>query len=45
MDVENHIRGAVVDLCIGMSPHVVKELVDLLLGVLSGSGLLSGNVG
>jgi hypothetical protein len=45
MDVENHIGGAVADLCIGMSPHVVKELVDLLLGILSRSGLLSGNVG
>ncbi len=45
MDVENHIRGTVVDLCIGMSPHVVKELVNSLLGVLSRSGLLSGDVG
>ncbi len=45
MDVENHIEGTVVDLCIGMNPHVVKGLVDLLLGVLSSSGLLSGNVG
>ncbi len=45
MYVENHIGGVVVDLCIGMSPHVVKELVDLLLGDLSRSGLLSGDVG
>ncbi len=39
MDVENHIGGAVADLCIGMSPRVVKLLVDSLLGVLSRSGL------
>jgi hypothetical protein len=45
MDVENHIGGLVADLCIGMSLHVVKELVDLLLGVHSRSGLLSGDVG
>ncbi len=45
MDVENHMGGAVADLCIEMSPHVVKELVPLLLGVLSRSGLLSGDVG
>ena len=44
MDVKNHIGGAVVDLGIGMSPHVVKELFDLLPGVLSRSGLLSGDV-
>ncbi len=45
MDIKNHIGGAVADLCIGMNPHVVKELFDLLLGVISRSGLLSGNVG
>jgi hypothetical protein len=39
MDVKNHIRGAVADLCIGMSPYVVKELVALLLGVLSRSAM------
>jgi hypothetical protein len=33
MDIENYIGGTVADLCIGMSPHVVKELVDLLLSV------------
>jgi hypothetical protein len=45
MDVENHIGGAVADLCIGMSPRIVKELVDSLLGVLSRCGLLSGAFG
>ncbi len=44
MDVKIHIGGTVADLCIRMSPHVVKELVISLLGVLSRSGLLSGNV-
>ena len=44
MDVENHIGGTVADLCIRMSPHVVKELAGLLLDVLSRSGLLSGDV-
>ncbi len=45
MGVDNHIGGRVVELCIGMSPHVVKELLNSLLGVLSRSGLLSGDVG
>ncbi len=45
MNVEDHIGGTVVDLCIEMSLHVDVELVDLLLGVLSRSGLLSDNVG
>jgi hypothetical protein len=45
MGVKNHIRGVVVDHCFGMSPHVVKELFDSLPGVLSRSGLLSGNIG
>ncbi len=44
MDIENQIGGAVADLCIRISPNVFKELVDLLLGVLSRSGLLSGDV-
>ncbi len=45
MDVKDHIGGTVADLCIGMSQYVVKELFNSLLGVLSRSGLLSGNVG
>ncbi len=45
MNAKNHIGGAEADLCIGMSSHVVKELFDLLPGVLSMSSLLSGNVG
>jgi hypothetical protein len=44
MGVKNHIQGTVADLCIGMSSHEVKELFDLLLGDLSKSGLLSGNI-
>ncbi len=44
MDVKNHIEGAAVDLCTMMSPQVVKELVNLLPGLLSRSGLLPGNV-
>ncbi len=44
MVVKNHIGGTVADLCIGMSPHVVKELFDTLPGVLNRSSLLSGNV-
>ncbi len=45
IDIKDHIRGAVAALCIRMSPHVGKELFDSLLGVLSRSGLLSGDVG
>ncbi len=44
MNVEDHIRGTVTTFSIGVCPPVVKELVDLFLGVLCGCSLLCGNV-
>jgi hypothetical protein len=44
MYVENHIGCTVSNCSIRMGPHVVKELANLFLGVLSGGRLLCGNV-
>jgi hypothetical protein len=44
MYVENHIGCTVSNRSIRMGPHVVEELVNLFLGVLSGGRLLCGNV-
>jgi hypothetical protein len=45
MYVENHIRCTVLNCSIRMGSHVVEELVNFFLGVLSGGQLLCGNVG
>ncbi len=45
VDVEYHVRGAVAYDGIGVSPHVIEELVDPSLGVFGWHRLLSGNVG
>jgi hypothetical protein len=44
MYVENHIGCLISNCSIRMSPHVVKELVNLFLDVLSVGQLLCGNV-
>ncbi len=44
VDVEYHVQGMVLYDCIGVSPHVIKELLNPFLGVLSWCRLLSSNV-
>ncbi len=45
MDVEDHVGCSVSYFGVGVRPHVIRELVDALLGLLSRFGGLAGNVG
>ncbi len=45
VDIEYHVRGAVSHDGVGVRPHVIEELADPSLGVLSWRRLLSSNVG
>jgi hypothetical protein len=44
VDVEYHVQGVVTYDGVGVRPHVVKELLELFLGVFGRRRLLSGYV-
>jgi hypothetical protein len=44
VDVKYHVQGAVLYDGVRVRPHVIKELLDPFLGVLSWRRLLSGDV-
>jgi hypothetical protein len=44
-NVEDHVGGTVTNYSVGVCPHVVKELINSLLGSFGRCSRLAGNIG